>query len=220
MSGNKTSSTPNPNPPSASIYSQHLILEFSCHMLVKRISTGEVMMLTDFVTSGKFPQCGESLSYLSVTWLNVLWGLLFKCSKLVFGLPWDLEILDRMSQNQSYCTKRGGPKEHLVKNKFESKHPFLRNRRSKYTVDDFWPDLWPDLNGIYLIIIQNEREFYELQVVKIVDQKVNCAQNYGWLSSKGLAEIWQKIDILAGCNSEAIQHIMLKLTVDECLKRN
>ena len=27
-------------------------------------------------------------------------------------------------------------------------------------------------------------EFYKLQV----DQKVNCAQSYGWLSAKGLAE--------------------------------
>ena len=45
-------------------------------------------------------------------------------------------------------------------------------------------DLWPKLYGIYLIIIPNEREFYKLQV----DQKVNCAQSYGRLSAKGLAE--------------------------------
>ena len=38
------------------IYSQPHILRFPCHMLVKRISTGEVMMWTDFVTTGKFPQ--------------------------------------------------------------------------------------------------------------------------------------------------------------------
>ena len=56
VSGNKTSSTPNPNLPSASIYSQHHVLRFPCHMLVKRISTGEMMMLTDFVTTGQFPQ--------------------------------------------------------------------------------------------------------------------------------------------------------------------
>ena len=58
------------------------------------------------------------------------------------------------------------------------------------------------------------KEFYKLQVVKIVDQKVNCAQSYG------LAEIWLKTDFLAGSNSEAIQHITLKLTVGECLKRD
>ena len=57
-------------------------------------------------------------------------------------------------------------------------------------------------------------------MVKIVDQKVNCARSYGWLSAKGLAEISLKIDFLAGSNSEAIQHIMLKLTVGECLKRD
>ena len=56
VSGNKTSSTPNSNPQSASIYSQSHILRFPFHMLVKRISTGEVMMLTDFVTTGKFAQ--------------------------------------------------------------------------------------------------------------------------------------------------------------------
>ena len=39
------------------------------------------------------------------------------------------------------------------------------------------------------MIIPNEREFYEQQVVKIVDEKVNCAQSYGRLSAKGLAEI-------------------------------
>ena len=61
VSGNKTSSTPNPNPPSASIYSQPHILRFLCHMLVKRISTGEVMMLTDFVTTSKFPQWWRKL---------------------------------------------------------------------------------------------------------------------------------------------------------------
>ena len=76
------------------------------------------------------------------------------------------------------------------------------------------------LSVVARIIIPNEREFYELQVVKIVDQKVNCAQSYGWLSAKGLAEIWLKIDFLAGSNFEAIQHITLKLTVDECLKRD
>jgi len=54
----------------------------------------------------------------------------------------------------------------------KSKHHLLRNRRSKCTGDDLWPDLY----GIYLIIIPNEREFYELQVVKIVDQKVNCSK--------------------------------------------
>jgi len=37
----------------------------------------------------------------------------------------------------------------------------------------------PTFMGIYLTIIPNEREFYELQVVKIIDQKVNCAQSYG-----------------------------------------
>ena len=57
-------------------------------------------------------------------------------------------------------------------------------------------------------------------MVKILDQKVNCAQHYGWLSTKGLAEIWLKIDFLAGSNSEVIQHIILKLTVGECLKRD
>ena len=71
----------------------------------------------------------------------------------------------------------------------------------------WWPLTW--LYGLYLIIIPNEREFYELQVVK------NC----GWLSTKALAEIWLKIDFLAGSNYEGIQHIMLKLTVGECLKR-
>ena len=57
-------------------------------------------------------------------------------------------------------------------------------------------------------------------MVKIVDQKVDCAQSYG---AKGLAEIWLKIDFLAGSNSElseSIQHIMLKLTVGKCLKRD
>ena len=72
---------------------------------------------------------------------------------------------------------------------------------------------------MYLIIIPNEREFYELQVLKIVDQKVNSAQSYGWLSAKGLAEIRLKIDFLAGSNSEVIQHITLKLT-GKCLKRD
>ena len=38
VSGNKTSSTPNP---SASIYSQSHIFRFPCNMLVNRISTGE-----------------------------------------------------------------------------------------------------------------------------------------------------------------------------------
>jgi len=33
--------------------------------------------------------------------------------------------------------------------------------------------LWDKLD-----IIPNEREFYKLQVLKIVDQKVNCAQSY------------------------------------------
>ena len=51
-----TSSTPNPNPQSASTYSQPHFLRFPCLMLVKRISTGEVMMLTDFVTTGQFSQ--------------------------------------------------------------------------------------------------------------------------------------------------------------------
>ena len=49
-----SSSTHNPNPPSGSIYSQSHVLRFPCIMLVNRISTGEVMMLTDFVTTGKF----------------------------------------------------------------------------------------------------------------------------------------------------------------------
>ena len=54
-------------------------------------------------------------------------------------------------------------------------------------------------------------------MVKIVDQKVNCAQSYGCLSVKGLANIWLKIDFLAGSKSEAIT---LKLTVGECLQRD
>jgi len=57
-------------------------------------------------------------------------------------------------------------------------------------------------------------------VLKIVDQKVNCVQSYGWLSAKGLAEIWLKSDFLAGSNSKAMQHITLKLTVGEYLKRD
>ena len=32
--------------------------------------------------------------------------------------------------------------------------------------------------------------------------------------------MWQKIDFLAGSNSEAIQHITLKLTMGECLNRH
>ena len=32
-----------------------------------------------------------------------------------------------------------------------------------------------ELYGIYLIIIANEREFYELQVIQIVGHRVNCA---------------------------------------------
>ena len=42
---------------------------------------------------------------------------------------------------------------------------------SNYTSDDLWPELY----GIYLIIIPNETEFYELQVVQIVVHKVNPA---------------------------------------------
>ena len=44
--------------------------------------------------------------------------------------------------------------------------------------------------------------------------KVNSAQSYSWLSTKGLAEIRLKIDFLAGSNYEAIQHKTLKLTVE------
>ena len=45
-----------PNPPSGSIYSQPHVLRFPYHILVKTISTGKVMMWTDLVTNGKFPQ--------------------------------------------------------------------------------------------------------------------------------------------------------------------
>ena len=51
---------------------------------------------------------------------------------------------------------------------------------SKYTGDD----LWPNLHEIYLIFIPNKREFYELQVLQIVDENVNCVQSYGRLSTK------------------------------------
>ena len=56
-----------------------------------------------------------------------------------------------------------------------------------------------------------------LQVVKIVDQKVCLCSK---LCAKRLAEIWLKVDFLAGSNYEAIQHITLKLTVGECFKRD
>ena len=69
-----------------------------------------------------------------------------------------------------------GPKEQLL-----DLHLFLRKQRSNYTSDDLWPDIYE----IYLIIIPNEREFYDLWVARIVSQKVNCAQSYGWLSTKG-----------------------------------
>ena len=37
---------------------------------------------------------------------------------------------------------------------------------------------------------------------------------------RGISKNLAKIDFLAGSNSEAIQHIMLKLTMGECLKRH
>ena len=52
-------------------------------------------------------------------------------------------------------------------------------------------------------------------MVKIVDQKVN------WLiKCQGVSRNLAIIDFLAGSNFEAIQHIMLKLTVGEYLKRD
>ena len=58
--------------------------------------------------------------------------------------------------------------------------------------------------------------FYELQVVPIVGHKVIRAQSYVPRRKPNLA----KKQLLAGSNSEAIQHIMLKLTMDECLNRH
>ena len=48
----------------ASIYSQPHILRFPCHMRVKRISTGEVMMLTDLVTSGQISTVVEKAFHI------------------------------------------------------------------------------------------------------------------------------------------------------------
>ena len=54
---------------------------------------------------------------------------------------------------------------------------------------------------------------------QIVDQKVNCTQSYG-IKYQGISRNLAKIDFLAGSNSKVVQHIMLKLTVGECLKRD
>ena len=60
--------------------------------------------------------------------------------------------------NSTVLKKR--PQRTLSKKLIQIKTPFLREQRSKYTSDARY--------GIYLIMIPNEREFYELQVLLIV----------------------------------------------------
>ena len=58
-----------------------------------------------------------------------------------------------------------------VPNKHSDQNVFLREKRSKYSTDDLWPELY----GIYLTNIPNEREIYELQVTQIAVHKVHRA---------------------------------------------